>query len=134
MVLIGRLLKKACGICEADTINVNCATLKQPLLSTILAQTFIGELVFANTSGLGIKSAASGEVVLFLLSFPVQHTKLWSRVLHKTFACDGETYFCGDGTDAPTGQAVMFFGKAKALMSSSCNPPLLMVMWLSALL
>ena len=38
-----------------------------------------------------IKSAANGEVVLFLLSFPVQHTKLWSRVLHKTFACDGET-------------------------------------------
>ena len=61
-----------------------------------------------------IKSAAGGGVVLFLLSFPVQHTKIWSQVLAKTFACDGETYFCGDGTDVPTGQAVMFFGKAKA--------------------
>ena len=61
-----------------------------------------------------IKSAADGGVVLFLLSFPVQHTKIWSQVLDKTFACDCKTYFCGDGTDVPTGQAVMFFGKGKA--------------------
>ena len=85
-----------------------------------------------------IKSAADGGVVLFLLSFAVQHTKIWSQVLDKTFACDGETYFCGDGTDVPTGQAVIFSPKPRRtqcyLISSSWNPPLLMVMWLSALL
>ena len=83
-----------------------------------------------------IKSAAGGGVVLFLLSFPVQHTKLWSRVLHKTFACDGDTYFCGDETDTATGQAVMFFSKAKANAMLShvqfMESPLLMVMRLSA--
>ena len=61
-----------------------------------------------------IKSAAGDDVVLFLLSFPVQDTTRWSRRLTKTFACAGKTYIREDETGTPTGQAVMLLGKAKA--------------------
>ena len=61
-----------------------------------------------------VKSAAGDEVVLFLLSFPVQNIARWHRKLTETFASKGVIYCCGDESGTPTGQIVLQLGEAKA--------------------
>ena len=61
-----------------------------------------------------IKSAAGGEAVLCLLSFPVEHIQFWTQVLGRTFGRHVTIYLCEDETKTPVSQAVLFFGNRKA--------------------